>query len=182
MSFIGIRVAHETARLLHDIDVPGEKEDSAHLHITLLYLGNNTPIKEIAKAMVATYEVTQATSPFWVKTASVSCFPVEEGQDHPIIAPIQSPKLFELHKFLKKTFDKMNVEYSKKFKTYHPHITLSFHNEAIKKTKIDPIDWAVQEIVLWGGEDGDNRVFTTFPLALPKNEEIYELCCKNKSK
>src|SRR5277367_5816279 len=98
MSFIGIRVPHETARLLHDIDVPGEKEDSAQLHITLLYLGKNTPIKEIAKAMVATYEVTQAISPFWVKTTNVSCFPMEEGYPCPIIAPIQSPKLFELNK------------------------------------------------------------------------------------
>lgn len=179
MSFIGIRVPHETARLLHDIEVPGEKEDTAQLHITLLYLGQNVPIKEIAKAMIATYEVTQNISPFWVKSTSVSCFPVEEGDPCPIIAPIQSPKLLELHKFLKKSFDKMNVEYSKKFKIYHPHVTLSFNDTGIKKTKIEPIEWSVQEIVLWGGEDGDDRIFTTFPLEIKKNCEIE---CEMKAK
>src|SRR5277367_4439131 len=106
MSFLGIRIPHETARLLHEIDVPGEKEDSAQLHITLLYLGKNIPIKELAKAMIATFEVTDATCPFWVKTTSVASFPVDEGNPHPIIAPIQSPKLFELHKFLKRSLDK----------------------------------------------------------------------------
>ena len=178
MSFIGIRIPHECARLLHEIDVPGTKEDSAQLHITLLYLGQNSPIKELAKAMVAAYEITQITSPFLIKTTSVASFPVEEGCPHPIIAAIQSPKLLELHKCLKKSLDKTKVEYSKKFKLYHPHITLSFNNEGIKKTKIETIEWSVQEIVLWGGSDGDNRVFTTFPLELKRNEGISELCCK----
>jgi len=179
MSFIGIRVPHETARLLHEIDVPGEKEDSAQLHITLLYLGKNIPIKELAKAMVATFEVTDATCPFWVKTTSVSSFPVDEGYPHPIIAPIQSPKLFELHKFLKRALDKSGIEYNKKFKLYRPHVTLSFNDAAIKKTKIEPIEWPIQEVVLWGGEDGDNRVFTTFPLEIKKNGEIE---CQEKIK
>lgn len=172
MSFLGIRIPHETARLLHEIDVPGEKEDSAQLHITLLYLGKNISIKELAKAMVATYEITENTCPFWVKSSSVSCFPVEEGFPYPIIAPIISPKLVELHKRLKKSFDKTGVEYNKKFKLYKPHVTLSFNKDAIKKTKIEPIEWPIQELVLWGGEDGDNRVFTTFPLEIKKNGEL----------
>jgi len=172
MSFIGIRVPHETARLLHEIDVPGEKEDSAQLHITLLYLGKNVPIKDFAKAMVATYEVTEKTCPFWVKSTSVACFPVDYGNPYPIIAPVQSPQLFQLHKYLKRSFDKSGIEYNKQFKLYRPHITLSFNDVAIKKTKIEPIEWPIQELVLWGGEDGDNRVFTTFPLEIKKNGEL----------
>lgn len=179
MSFLGIRINHEVARLLHDIDVPGEKEDSAQLHITLLYLGKDIPIKEIAKAMVATYEITQRTCPFLLKTSSISCFPVEEGYPYPIIAQIQSPKLLELHKYLKRSFDKTKVEYNKKFKLFHPHVTLSFNKDGIKKTKIEPIEWSVQELVLWGGEDGDNRIFTTFPLEIKKNCEIE---CETKEK
>lgn len=179
MSFIGIRIPHETARLLHEIEVPGEKEDSAQLHITLLYLGKDIPIKELAKAMVATYEVTQVMPPFWVKSNNVMSFPVDEGCPHPIVAPIQSIKLFELHRFLKKSFDRAGVEYSKKFKLYRPHVTLSFNDIAIKKTKIEPVEWTIQEVVLWGGEDGDNRVFTTFPLELKKNCEIE---CQEKNK
>lgn len=172
MAFLGIRIPHETARLIHEIEVPGEKEDSAQLHITLLYLGDETPIKDLAKAMVATYEVAQNINPFWVKLACVSYFPVEESNPVPIIAPVVSPKLTELYTMLKKSFDKTKVDYSKKFKEYKPHVTLSFNEEPIKKTKIEPIEWSVQELVLWGGSDGDNRVFTTFPLEIKKNEEI----------
>lgn len=179
MSFLGINVPHPTARLLHEIDAPGSKTDSAQMHITLLYLGKNTPIDEIAKAMIATYEITQNFVPFWVKSSAVSSFPVEGGLPHPIIAPVQSPKLYELHKLLKKSFDRSGINYNKKFKLYRPHITLSFNDEAIKKTKIEPIEWSVQELVLWGGEDGDNRVFTTFPLDIKKN---CELACQRKAK
>lgn len=172
MSFIGIRIPHETARLLHAIDIPGEKEDSAQLHITLLYLGKDAPIEEIAKAMIATYNITQKIGPFFVKSNSVSCFPVEPGAPVPIIAPIQSQPLLELHKLLKKAFNKAKVIYDDKFKLYKPHITLAFNDSGIKKTKIEPIELPVQEIVLYGGEDGDNRIFTTFPLVLKKNIEL----------
>lgn len=172
MSFLGIKITHETARLLHEIDVPGMKTDTAQLHITLLYLGDNLPIKELAKAMIATYEVAQNTCPFWVKSGNIASFPVEAEKPHPIIAMVQSPKLFELHKFLKRSFDKAGVSYDKRYKLYRPHITLAFNEAGIKKTKIEPIEWAIQEVVLWGGEDGDNRVFTTFPLEIKKNCEI----------
>jgi 2'-5' RNA ligase len=172
MSFIGIRIQHETARLLTEIDVPGERTDSASLHITLLYLGENTPIKELAKALVATYDITQETCPFLIKTSAISCFPVEEGNPHPIIAQVQSTKLIELHKQLKRSFNKSNIEYNKKFKTFHPHITLSFNKEAIKRTKIEPIEWSVQELVLWAGDKGDNKLYSVFPLEIRKNCQI----------
>jgi 2'-5' RNA ligase len=178
MSFIGVRINHEAARLFHEIDVPGVRYDSAQLHITLLYLGHNTPIDTLAAAMVATYSVAQTTFPFWAKSTSVASFPVEVNSPHPIIANIQSPKILQLHKNLKKSLNKAGVEYSKKFKLYRPHITLAFNEAGIKKTKIEPIEWSVQEIVLWGGNNGDNRVFTTFPLEIRENETISELCCK----
>jgi 2'-5' RNA ligase len=182
MAFLGIRAPHEAARLIHEIDVPGEKEDSAHLHITLLYLGKDVPVEELARAMIATYSVTKETSPFWVSLNCVNYFPVPDGVPFPIIAPVVSPKLHELRKNLTKTFGRAKIDYDKKFKLYKPHVTLSFNEESIKKTKIEPIEWSVQELVLWGGSNGDNRVFVTFPLELPKNEEISELCCKEEDK
>lgn len=178
MSIIAIRPPHECARLIHEIDVPGTKTDTAQLHITLLYLGEETPIEELARAMVAAYNITKDTSPFWVKLSCVNYFkPAEEGDVFPIMAPVLSPKLHELQASLKKSFTKSKIEYDKRFKEYRPHITLSYNTDSIKKTKIEPIEWAVQELVLLGGGDGDNRVFISFPLELRKNEEISELCC-----
>lgn len=178
MSILAIRPPWETSRLIHEIDIPGEKSDSGQLHITLLYLGEETPIQELARAMVAAYEVTKDTSPFWVKLGCVNCFePADEGNPYPIIAPVLSPKLHELQTALKKSFTKAKVGFDKRFKEYKPHITLSYNDEEIKKTKIDPIEWSVQELVLYGGSDGDNRISTVFPLELRANENISELCC-----
>lgn len=172
MSFLGIKINHDIARLLNEIDVPGKKVDTAELHITLLYLGQNTAIEELAKAMIATYEITKNFCPFWVKTSNLHSFENPENTVNPIIALIQSPKLLELNKQLKRSFNKHKVEYSKKFKIYNPHITLSFNEDPIKKTKIEAIDWSIQEIVLWGGDHGDEKVFLTFPLEIKKNCEI----------
>src|ERR1700722_2098198 len=144
MAFLGIRAPHEAARLIHEIDVPGEKEDSAHLHITLLYLGKDVSVEELARAMVATYSVTKDTSPFWVSLNCVNYFPVPDGMPFPIVAPVISPKLHELRKNLAKTFGRAKIDYDKRFKVYHPHVTLSFNDTNIKKTKIEPIEWAVQ--------------------------------------
>jgi 2'-5' RNA ligase len=182
MSFLGIRIPTETARLFHDIAVPGDKSDSAQLHITLLYLGNETPIKQLAKAMTATFGIVQNTPPFWAKVSGVNYFEPGEGKPHPIIAPVISSDLMKLQKSLKRAFNKSKIDYDKTYKDYNPHITLAHHNEPINKTKIDPIEWTIQEIVLWGGHDGDRRIFITFPLALPENTEISELCCKEPDK
>ncbi|SRR5258706_14475330 len=178
MSFIGIRVNFETSRLIHEIDVPGIKTDRTALHITLLCLGDETPIEELAQAMIATYEVSKNTCPFWVKLSCVNYFDItEEGKQYPIIAPVLSPKLHELQGALKKSFNKAKIEYNKKFKEYKPHITLSYNDESIKKTKIEPIEWSVQELTLWGGAHGDDRIYINFPLELKANENISEICC-----
>lgn len=182
MSFLGIKINHDVGRLVHDIDVPGDKSDSAQLHITLLHLGKEIPIKQLAKAMVATFGITQKTEPFWAKITSVNYFEPLEDKPYPIIAPVISTELMKLQKSLKRAFNKARLNYSKNFKDYTPHITLSMHNEPINKTKIEPIEWTIQEIVLWGGDDGDDKVFLTFPLELPKNGEISELCCKEPEK
>lgn len=172
MSFIGIKIQHETARLLHEIDVPGKKTDSAQLHITLLYLGKDVSIKQLSKAMTVAYDVISGFAPFRVKTSCIDSFETPEGKMKPIVAPIQSIKLHELNAALKSEFKKKKVFFDKTYNEYKPHITLSFNNEGINKTKIEPIEWSVQEIVLWGGHDGDNRIFITFPIELRQNEEI----------
>jgi 2'-5' RNA ligase len=182
MSFLGIRIQPDVARLVRDIDIPGIKSDSAQLHITLLHLGKEVPIKHIAKAMTATFGITSKTEPFWAKITSVNYFEPLENKPYPIIAPVISSELMKMQKSLKRAFNKARIDYSKNFKDYNPHITLSLHNEPINKTKIEPIEWTIQEIVLWGGDDGDEKCSVIFPLEIPKNGEISELCCLESEK
>lgn len=173
MAVIGIKLVPEVSRLIKEIDVPGERVDSSNLHITLLYLGQGINIKLISKVMISAYDIAQSLSPFRLKIGCIKSFdPTLEGNPFPIIAPIQSERLQDINAKLKSNLDDMNVKYDKTFPDYHPHITLSMNENGIKKTKIQPIEWVVQEMMIWSGSNGDNKMSITFPLALKENENI----------
>lgn len=167
MAFLGIKVPHEICRLFRDFDLPGDHESESEYHITILCFDDGLPIKDISKAMEAAFEVTEDFKPFTVSTKRIDCFPKAPNGKHPIIAKITSPELQALNKKLKKTFDSHGVEYSKRFKDYKPHITLAWTDDEMKPLIFDDITFAVNEIVLWGGDNGDDRLFITFPLKSP---------------
>lgn len=171
MAFLGIKVPHPTARLLSGIDIPGIKEGTAELHITILCFEENWAISEISKALESTYEVVSKIKPFLVTVDSVGCFPKKEDKPCPIIAKVSSKELHDLNKKLRKKFDKDGIEYSKTFKDYKPHITLSYSDKEVDEFKIDNMDFSVPEIVLWGGDHGDDRIFITFPLQGPEKQK-----------
>lgn len=166
MAFLGIRVPIETARLLKEIEVPGENAANSELHITILCFEDNWPISELAKSLEAAYDIVSKFKPFRVTMDKVTCFP-KHGDRCAIIAPVKSDELHELHDKLAKNFDKEDIDFSKRFKDYKPHVTLSFNDEEIDEQKIDKVEFVVQEVVLWGGDHGDDRIFITFPLKGP---------------
>jgi 2'-5' RNA ligase len=172
MAMVGIRVPQDAARLLASVEVPGEKVQRSHSHVTLLMLGDDVPIEEIGKAIVAVYGVAEKTVPFRVAVNSVSTF---KGGDNgvPVICPIFAPKLEELHDNLKAALDEAGIEYSKKFPEYRPHVTLSYSPEPMKDMPLGPLEWSCFEVVLWGGDEGDERLSTTFPFALPGKTALW---------
>lgn len=170
MAFLGIRIPHETGRLLAGIEVPGTKTSPSEMHITLLHFEENWPITEIAHALEATYDVVSKVKPFIAMTEKVICFPKREDKAA-IVAQVKSAELHELREQLAKEFDKCKIEYSKTFKDYKPHITLSYHDDEIDDFDIDPVEFSIQELVLWGGDHGDDRIFITFPLKGPEKQK-----------
>lgn len=170
MAFLGIRIPHETGRLLSGIEVPGKNVAPSDMHITILHFEENWPISEIAHALEATYDVVSKIKPFLVETDKVICFPKREEQCA-IVALMKSAELHELRDKLAKEFDDCKIEYSKTFKDYKPHVTLSYNDEEIDDFDIEPLEFSVSEIVLWGGDHGDNRIFVTFPLKGPEKQK-----------
>lgn len=168
MAFLGIRIEPTVARLFRGIEVPGEKVAESEYHITVLMFEDNWPISEVADAMEATFDVVSKQEPFHIKIDEITCFPKREDNPCPIIARVKSKELQELNKDLKKGFDKHKVKYDKTFKDFKPHVTLAYADDEIKTEKIEPVEFFVNEIVLWGGDNGDDRIFITFPL---KNSE-----------
>jgi len=171
MAFLGVKIVPEVARMFRNIDVPGKKEPENEYHITVLCFDSEWPLKNVAKAMQATYEVVQNIAPFHVKSKKVTCFPKREDNPVPIIAAIESDELHDLNKKLKKAFDKEKIDYMKTFKDFKPHMTLAFAQDEIKDIKIDPVEFYVHELVLWCGDDGDDRFFITFPLQPSKQKK-----------
>ncbi len=181
MAFLGIKVPHEIARLLAQVDygAKGKPEPTDNYHITLVYFGEGVPIEQITKAILTTYKVTSKTRPFTVQTSRVSTFPPHPDEGTvPVICRVDSTELHDLRAKLVKTYDDAGVSFDTTFPVYKPHLTLAYIDpgEEAKKAEgldltIPVIEWGVGEIVLWGGDNGDERIVVTFPFALPPTRE-----------
>lgn len=168
MAFIGLKVPHETARLLGQVKVDGDKVDLSEMHVTVLFLGSNVPIETVTEATKVAYEVTSQTKPFTVATELVTSFP-KNPDGIPIIARVESEPLHELRKALTAAFDAAGIAYDKKYPEYKPHVTLAYLHGAEKAPpdqKLPPLEWGAGEMVLWGGDSGDDKLTVTFPFAL----------------
>lgn len=178
MSFLGIRVPHEISRLLAAIEVPGDKVPRDEMHISLLYVGKESPIEHLVKVIMAAFPVTSECTPFTVATRRVTSFPTNPDDGVPIIAPIESKPLHDLHAALCAAFDKAGVEYSKKYPIFKPHVTLGYSkdpsvfSEMVADKDIVPVvEWGVGELVLWGGDAGDDKLVVTFPFRLAETDK-----------
>jgi 2'-5' RNA ligase len=189
MAFIGLKVPHEIGRLLAQIDYGGhgKPESTDTFHITVAYFGDELPIEKLAGIIMAAFKVTSGTKPFTVQTSRVSVFPPHpEHGTVPVICRMDSTSLHDLRNALLRQFDADDVEYDKKFKEFRPHVTLAYTEPgdgAEEVTGLDltipTIEWGVGELVLWGGDEGDNTLVVTFPFALapspepPKREALH---------
>lgn len=172
MAFLGIRVPSECGRLLKGLEVSGEKESPSEYHITILCFEDNWPLEKIAKTIKVVQPIIAETESFLVKTSKVSHFDATENKPTPIIAPIDSSELHDLHKKLSKAFDKAGIPFKKTFKEFNPHITLAYSDDGHDDYKMDrKVEFYVHEIVLWGGDNGDDRLFITMPVKGPERQK-----------
>jgi 2'-5' RNA ligase len=162
VAFIGLKLPQEVTRYLASVDVPGDKVDFGHAHVTISMLGKDVPVEEFFKAAAVAYYVVSATAPIICSTDIVSSFPAG-GDGYPIICPIVSPMLHELKVKLDTVFDMYGIDYSKKFPEYRPHTTLSYSPEPVDDFGMAPIQWIAHEMTMWGGDNRDDRAVVTLP-------------------
>jgi 2'-5' RNA ligase len=172
MAFIGLKISHETARLLGEIEVSGKRESSDELHITMLFLGQNVPVETLAQALVATYAITRQTPPFTVRTSLVTSFPKNDQGLVPIICRVESEPLRVLQGKVKDAFKSSGIHFSDRHPTYLPHVTLAYDDKPAVDREIPTVEWGAHELVLWGGDEGDRRLTVTFPFTLVGSEKI----------
>jgi len=164
MALIGIKINHEIVRTLKNLDVPGNRTQDDEYHITIACFEDDVTMETILKAIKSAYDIVNNTKPFLISTEEITCFPKRENNPCAIIAKVNSEELHKLNNKIKSAFDEDEVEYSKLFKDYKPHITLSYHDEEIKSSKIEPVEFMVHEIVIFGGNNGDDKFCVTIPL------------------
>jgi len=178
MAFVGLRVPAEAARLIATLDYGGlgKPEPTNAYHVTLLNLGDEVSMDRIAAAVEPLVEVVSQTKPYTATVREVTTFPPHPVKGTvPIICPVESADLHDMHKRLKDAFEKAGVSFSKRFPTFNPHVTLSYlpkEDPAFKPKPFDPVEWGVHEVVLWGGDRSDDRVVITVPLSLGTRGQI----------
>lgn len=163
MAMIAVPVSRDVSRLFTQVDVPGERESSDH--ITLLYLGDKVQVATIAKLMPLILEVTSKMSPFLVTCKRITTFP-KGDKGYPVIAQLQSEPLHELRTKLARILERQGIEYSKQFPEFNPHVTLSYSKKKVKNMRFDKIQWLVNCVSLYGGDEADERVYCQFPFSL----------------
>ncbi len=169
MSFLGIKINPDIARQLSTIEVPGIPETASEYHITILCFEKDFSIDHIANAVKATYNVVQDVKPFTLTLEQITSFPKFEDNPIPIIASNSSDELQNLRTKLCHEFDELKIPYNKKFKEYKPHITLAYaEQDSFDDFEIDKIEFSVHDLVLFGGDHGDDRLFVNFQLQKPK--------------
>jgi 2'-5' RNA ligase len=184
MAMVGLKVPHAEARLLGQIGVPGTREAVDEFHVTLFYLGEKVSVEQLSKCVVACFAVTSVTLPFTCQTSQVTTFP--PGPDGvPIIARVQSTDLHSLRSALKQSFIEQGVEFSDLHPDFKPHVTLAYskdplvHTDGVAEQGIPVVEWGVGEIILWGGDQQDDRLVVTFPFNLaPGRSAAYRALVK----
>lgn len=176
MAFMGLKVPAGIARILESVkDVPGDRHSASDMHVTILYLGKGLPVTDVAKAMCAAYQVTSRTRPFACGLTEMSSFP--GGDDGvPVICPVLSPDLHALQSAMKAEFDRLGVSYLDKYPDYSPHVTMSYVTdgslESYGQGLPGPLAWTASELVIWGGDDGDEVLSVSMPFVLGPLERM----------
>lgn len=161
MAMLALVVPTDVANILSRIQVPGKREAKEDMHITILNLGDVT-IADIAKATQTLFVLANRFDSIHVSVNSVSTFP--QGPDgFPIICEVDSPQLMEFHKMAKVCMDEAGVEYSKKFPTFIPHITLAYSDVEKPLMPINTVSFSASEFYLIGGSSTTEKIDVRFP-------------------
>lgn len=174
MAYIGFRVPPETARLLAEVNFGdfGEKRPPGKYHVTVAYLGKELPIEKIAQMLPVIFACTSQTRPFTVSTSKVTTFPPNADDGVPIIAAVDSQALHDFRNRLIGDIQAAMIEIPNRYPTYRPHVTLAYspdlrvNSDNLIDLQIPTVEWGAHELVLWGGDNGDNRLIVTFPLSI----------------
>lgn len=171
MAMLAVTIQPDISRLFKEFDLDIERDPSDH--ITLFYFGDKLPMAKILKIIPVIFNLTENLRPFTASTSEYSSF--DSDDLYPIICPVKSKGLINLRKKICKLFDHNKIKYDKKFPDYKPHITLGYSKEKLKKTKFPEIEFTISQLALYGGDEGDTKLYVNFPFTINKFSNLNNL-------
>jgi 2'-5' RNA ligase len=161
MAFLGLYVPERPQLELHGVtwqrNLPGEWEDPEFYHVTMLNFGDAMPIEEVLRAGQIAYDIAERFEPFKCTIRRVISFD-KGAKGYPVVGEVDASQLHRLHTELKNGFDAAGVEYSKKWPTFRPHVTLSYSPVEVRPFDIDPVEWDANVLNVFGGDGPGDRV------------------------
>jgi len=165
MTMLSISVPENISKILQSISlnseiIQGDKSD----HCTCFYFEDDgMEIETVLKIIPLVYKITQKIKPFIVNIKSYDSF--SEGKyGFPIVSKINSKELIKLRNDIKDIFEENDIDFSKKFPKFVPHITLAYAKKECSG-KFDEIAFPVQSISLYYNTDSKQKenLYVEFP-------------------
>jgi hypothetical protein len=81
----------------------------------------------------------------------------------------------DLHTFrasLVKAVEEAGIPFPNTYPTFRPHVTIGYGSDPLVYSdnavdvQFPEVEWGAHELILWGGDSGNDRVVVTFPLSL----------------
>lgn len=163
MAMLAAPISRDISTLFNALNIDGNRDPSDH--ITMFYFDDDVSIKKLCKIIGLVYDITNELKPFEASSSEIISFPENKHGEYPIVAKVKSSKLMSLRENIAKVFDDNKIKYSKKFPEYKPHLTVSYSEEKVNM-KFDPIKWSINSIALYGGDNGEEKLFVSFPFNL----------------
>lgn len=159
MAMLCLSIPEKTSIELNKIDVPGDKIPMREYHITLFYLAHLNP-NDVSKLIKIVSEHLQFQKTFELKLDNATAF--GKSNEVPIVSLIESYSLQKLRGELAKRLDEADIDYSKKYPKYNPHLTLSYADNKYKDFFLKfkkPLYFNVNHICYYSGDHMDGFMF-----------------------
>ncbi len=167
MAYIFLRVPPDAASKLAQIHSTGEVTPLDDMHVTLAFLGNNYSADKVLEAVRVCAGVAASFPAPVMKAALLVSFP--ENPDYrpgyPVVVRVLSPALHVIQARLCAALDAAGLDYSKRFPTYKPHVTLSHDVTPPRPRSLDLFAWTSGHIMVCGGDKGNGGIFAGLPFA-----------------
>lgn len=172
MAIVTLAVPRGVASYLTRLDVPGERTPVDEMHVTIVQMDQELDPVQVATIAGIVRDVVSKRESFQATLERITHFP---PSDHgfPIICPVTSEGLLRLHETITSALDANRIEYSKKFPTYRPHVTVSWSTmePPTDVGLVKPLTWTVDVVNMWPTTDGS---FQAVRFELRRQRSLYQ--------